>query len=121
MVVALGPAKCRAMLFNHSLSGRDTTSYPLFTGNKAWFKSSMRLDIPALEYFGENPGDTITDDLLHQAQYLTIAVYQSKSEHFEDLGKLRVYKFLNNKSTLRFYPQQKMLPSCMVKGLLWPP
>ena len=67
MVLALGPAQCRAMPFIHSLSGRDTTSYPFFTGKKAWFKSSMRLDIPALEDFGENPGNIITDDLLHQA------------------------------------------------------
>ena len=102
MVVALGPAQCRAMPFIHSLSGRDTTSYPFFTGKKAWFKSSMRLDIPALEDFGENPCDTITDDLLNQARDLTITVYQSKADHFEgsDLGKLRVFKFLNNKSTL---------------------
>ena len=49
--------QCCAMPFIHSLSGRDTTSYPFFTGKKAWFKSSMRLDIPALEDFGENPGN----------------------------------------------------------------
>ena len=94
--------QCCAMPFIHSLSGRDTTSYPFFTGKKAWFKSSMRLDIPALEDFGENPGNIITDDLLHQALDLTIGVYQSKADHFEgsDLAMLKVYKFLNNKSTL---------------------
>ncbi|KAJ4932499.1 hypothetical protein JOQ06_010919 [Pogonophryne albipinna] len=82
------------------LSGRDTTSYPYFTGKRAWFKSSISLDIPALEEFGENPADAITDDLLNQARDLTITV--SKADHFEgsDLGKLRAYKFLNNKLTL---------------------
>ncbi|KAK1901168.1 Maltose/maltodextrin import ATP-binding protein MalK [Dissostichus eleginoides] len=69
MVVALGPSQCCAMPCIHSLSGRDTTSYPYFTGKRAWFKSCMSLDIP---------------------------------DHFEgsDLGKLRAYKFLNNKLTL---------------------
>ena len=77
-------------------------SYPYFTGKKAWFKKSMSLDIPALEEFGENPDDIITDDLLNQARHLTIAVYTSTADYFEgsDLGKLRAYKFLNNKSTL---------------------
>ncbi len=75
MVVALGPSQCCAMPFVHSLSGRDTTSYPYFTGKKGWFKSSMILDIPALEEFGENPTDAITDDVLNQARDLTIAVY----------------------------------------------
>lgn len=102
MVVALGPSQCCAMPFVHSLSDRDTTSYPYFTGKKAWFKSSMSLDTPALEEFGENPADAITDDLLNQARDLTIAVYTTTADHVEDsdLGKLRAYKFLNNRSTL---------------------
>ena len=110
MVVALGPSQCCAMPFIHSLSGRDTTSYPYFTGKKAWFKSSMSLDIPALEEFGENPADAITDYLLNQARDLTITVYTSKADHFEgsDLGKLRAYKFLNNKSTFL-----KLLGACI--------
>ena len=54
MVVALGPSQCCAMPFGHSLSGRDTTSYPYFTGKNAWFKNSMILDIPAFKEFGEN-------------------------------------------------------------------
>lgn len=102
MVAALGPSLCCAMPFVHSLSGRDTTSYPYFTGKKSWFKSSMRMDIPALEEFGQNTTDDITDDLLHQARGLIIDVYTSSADHFEDsdLGTLRAYKLLNNKSTL---------------------
>ena len=40
--------------------------------------------------------------MIEQARILTISVYSSKDDHKEDfdLGKLRVYKFLNNKSTL---------------------
>jgi hypothetical protein len=97
-----------ALLFIHSLSGRDTTSYPYFTGKKAWLKSATRVDIPALESFGEGPDEGITDDLLNQARALTIDVYPSKADHFEDcdhLGKVRTYKFLNNKS-----PLLKLLP-----------
>jgi len=58
------------MPFDHSLSGRD--SYPYITGKKAWLKSSMIRDIPALEEFGDNPTDAITDGLLNQARDLTI-------------------------------------------------
>ena len=91
MVSALGLSQCRSMPFIHSLSGRDTTSYPFYTGKKAWIKASMCLDLPALEEFGEIPSDSLSDDVIKQARDLTIAV---------DLGKLRVYKFLNNRSTL---------------------
>ena len=35
IATALRPAHCRALPFIHSLSGRDTTSYPYFTG-KCW-------------------------------------------------------------------------------------
>ena len=102
MVSALGLAQCRSMPFIHSLSGRDTTSYPFYTGKKAWIKASMCLDLPALEEFGEIPSDSLSDDVIKQARDLTIAVYASKADHPEDfdLGKLRVYKFLNNRSTL---------------------
>lgn len=71
------------MPFVHSLSGRDTTSYPYFTGKKAWFKSCMILDIPAHEEFGENPTSDITDDVLNQARDLTIAVYTATADHFQ--------------------------------------
>jgi len=53
MAKALGPSKCRTLPFVNSLSGRDTTSYPLFTGKKTWFNCSYTTDIPELERFGE--------------------------------------------------------------------
>ncbi|XP_030833483.1 uncharacterized protein LOC105441519 [Strongylocentrotus purpuratus] len=102
MVVALGASPCRAMPFIHSLSGRDTTSYPFFTGKKAWFKRSLSLDIPTIEQFGENPADVVSGDLIKEARAITTAVYTSASDDFNesDLGKIRAYKFLNNRSTL---------------------
>ncbi len=62
----------------------------------------MSLDTPAPEEFGENPANVITDDLLNQAWNLTIAVYTTTADHCEDSdpSNLRVYKFLNNSSTL---------------------
>ena len=53
--------------FIHSLSSRYTTSYPFFTGKKAWFKASMCLDLPLLEEFGENSSDSLSDDIMHQS------------------------------------------------------
>ena len=101
MVSELGLAQCRALPFIHSLSGRDTTSYPFFTGKKAWFKTSMQLVLPALQEFGVS-SYSLSDEVRHQARDLTIGVYASKADHSEDfdLAKLRVYKFLNNRSTL---------------------
>ena len=86
-VVALGHSQCCAMPFVHSLSGRDITSHPYFTGKKAWHGSRASRSWIYL---------------LNQARDLTIAVYTSTADHFEgaDLGKLRAHKFLNNKSTL---------------------
>ena len=62
----------------------------------------MCLDLPALEEFGENTSDSLSGDVIKQTRDLTISVYTSKADHPEDfdLGKLRVYKFLNNSSTL---------------------
>ena len=74
MVAALGPSQCRAMPFIHSLSGRDTTSYPYFTGKMAWFKKGTKVDITALEEFGENSSYAISDDLIKQARDLTVPV-----------------------------------------------
>ena len=95
-VVAENPNSTRAF------SGRDTTIYPFFTGKKAWFKTSLHLDLPALQGFGENSSTYLSDDVKNQARELTIGVYASKADHSEDfdLAKLRVYKFLNNRSTL---------------------
>ena len=79
-----------------------TCSYPFFTGKKAWFKTNMGLDLPALQEFGENSSYSLSEDVKNRARDLTIAVYASKADHSEDfdLAKLRVYKFLNNRSTL---------------------
>ena len=53
MCAALGPARCRALPFLHSLSGRDTTSYPYFTGKKMWVNRSKTTDVSALGNFAE--------------------------------------------------------------------
>ena len=102
MASALGVDKCRALPFIHSLSGRDTTSYPFFTGKKAWFDASNDVNLSELESFGENPVNVLSEKLKDQARALTIAVYSSKADYKDDfdLGSLRVYKFLNNRSTL---------------------
>ena len=104
IAAALGPASCRALLFIHSLSGRDTTSYPYFTGKKTWIKSSMQIDIPALKDFadGDQGPARITSQVVKQAKELVVSVYANKGDMFEgaDLDKLRVHTFLNNKLTL---------------------
>ena len=102
MASALGVDTCRALPFLHSLSGRDTTSYPFFTGKKAWFSASKDVNLSELQSFGENPVNYLTDKLKDQAKALAVAVYTSKADHKVDfdLPSLRVYKFLNNRSTL---------------------
>lgn len=57
-----------------SLCGRDTTSYPFYTGKKAWFKSSSESEITALEDFGEQDA-RLTADVISQARSLMVAVY----------------------------------------------
>ena len=109
MAVTLGPSQCMALPFIHSMSGRDTTSYPYFVGKKSWIKVSKVTDIPALESFRVDPAEGITAELITQARDLSIAVYTSQADHFEktDLGKLRTYKFLNNETTwLKLLPPQ---------------
>jgi len=94
------------MPFIHSLSGKDTTSYPFFTGKKTWLNRSYRptTDIPELERFGEEGQNSyqITSELINQACQLVMAVYTNRSDAFEDcdLAKLRAHKFLNNMSTM---------------------
>jgi len=65
MAKALRP-KCRTLPFIHSLSGRDTTSYPFFTGKKTWLNCSYSIDIPELERFGASVGKVRTVTRLHQ-------------------------------------------------------
>lgn len=62
----------------------------------------MKRNTPAVVDYGDNQANAITGDLITQARELTIDVYTTKSDQFEDsdLEKLRAYKFLNNKSTL---------------------
>ncbi|XP_056149178.1 cytochrome P450 7A1 [Lampris incognitus] len=64
----LGPSRITTWMDN--LKNKLLDSYR----EGPWFKSSISRDIPALEDFGENPSDTITDDLLNQARDLTISV-----------------------------------------------
>lgn len=102
IVAGLGPSQCCALPFIHSLSGRDTTSYPFFTGKKSWLKSSKTTQIPALENFGDQDQWNITDELIGQARALAFAAYTNRADEFKepDLAKLRAHKFLNNRSTL---------------------
>ncbi|XP_014661995.1 PREDICTED: uncharacterized protein LOC106805038 [Priapulus caudatus] len=95
MAVALGPSQCRALPFILSLSGRDTTSYPFFTGKKTWISSSKTTDISKLEDFGEQGQQDITLELIDQARKLVITVYSNKADDFEecDHEKLRVSGF----------------------------
>lgn len=108
LAAAMGPSQCRLLPFIHSLSGRDTTSYPFFTGKKAWLAKSKHNDLPALESFAEDvTSRNVTQEVISQAQELCIAVYTNKNDDFSgcDLSMLRTYKFLNSNSTLL-----KMLP-----------
>ena len=64
----------------------------------------MQIDIPALGHFtdgGQGP-TRITAEVVKQAKVLVVSVYANKDDMFEgyDLGKRRVYTFLNNKQTL---------------------
>ena len=46
---ALGISQCLTLPFIHSLSGRDTTSYPYFIGRKAWLASNKKMETTDLE------------------------------------------------------------------------
>ena len=51
IAAGVGRSTSQALPFIHSLSERDTTSYPHFTGKKTCIKSSMPIYIMALEDF----------------------------------------------------------------------
>ena len=53
IAAAVGPSTSHALPFIHSLSEKDTTSYSYFTGKKNWIKSSLPIDIMALEDFAD--------------------------------------------------------------------
>ena len=95
IAASLGHATSRALSFIHSLSGGDTTSYPYFTGQKTWNKSSMQIDTAALDDFadGDQGHARITVEVVKQAKELLVSVYANKGDMFEgsDLGKHRVY------------------------------
>ena len=80
---------------------RDTV--PLI-GKKIWLNRSKATDIPALEAFRypDEGQPCITPEVISQARALLIAVYTNKNDDFmgAKLGKVRVYEFLNNISTL---------------------
>ncbi len=105
ITAALGPAMCQRLPFVHSLSGRDTTSYPYFTGKKAWFESMQAVDTPAIETFGEEDTE-LSDDVYQEARSMCICVYSSKDDDFDDIASLRAHKFLRYKSaaTLKLLP-----------------
>jgi hypothetical protein len=44
---------CRALPLLHSPSGRDTTSYPYFSGKKTWLEKSKTIPIDHLAGFAE--------------------------------------------------------------------
>jgi len=105
IAAALGPTTCISLPFVHSLSGRDTTSYPYFTGKKTWFNKAKETNISSLEDYAEGGAEAskqITDDLIAQSKQLMIAVYSNKCDNLvgSSLTNVRVHKFLNSKSTL---------------------
>ena len=51
IAAAVGPSTSHALPFVHSFSEIDTTRYSYFTGKKTYNKSSMPIDIMALEDF----------------------------------------------------------------------
>ena len=53
MAAALWPSRCKALPFIHSISGRDTTSFPFFTGKKNWIMASKTLNLTSIEAFAE--------------------------------------------------------------------
>ena len=106
IVNSLGPQQCRVLPFIHSISGRDTTSFPYNTGKKAWLVASGNTDVSALVALGEETND-VTEEVTNQARQLVLEVYSRKQDDFSgsDLCSLRMYKFLNSKSVL-----MKVLP-----------
>ena len=74
---ALDDEICRALPLLHSLSGRDTISYPYFTGKKAWLQKAKTVPLDHLARFAEDkdtftlsnecsqPSKTIVDCNLH--------------------------------------------------------
>ena len=68
--------------------------------NYVWQVRDSKHYVSALGNFAEEDHTHLTADVINQTRNLMIAVYTKKDDAFEgsDLGKLRAYKFLNNKS-----------------------
>ena len=81
IVSCLGPQKCRLLPFLHSISGRDTTSFPYNTGKKAWLVESENTDVSALAAVGEETND-VTDDVISQARQLCLGGYSGEKDDF---------------------------------------
>ena len=98
---------CQALPFIHSLSGRDVTSYPYFTGKKSWLLRSKEVELDKLASFAEESNYTVTEDIVNQARNLLIAVYCKAGEDslFSSLEEIRAHTFLNKNTTVL-----KMLP-----------
>ena len=85
---------------------------------------SKDMKISAIETF-RNPANgpsVITSDVISQVMTLLAAVNTTKDDHFtgDDLGQLRAYKFLNNKSTLLKMLHPLKTLSCSTSGMpLW--
>ena len=63
---------CRTLPLLHSLSGRDTTSYPYFTGKKVWLRKSKTVPLDDLANFAEDGDFNLSDDIVNQARQLVI-------------------------------------------------
>ena len=102
IATALDADLCRALPLIHSLSGRDITSYPFFTGKTTWLQRSKTVPLDHLANFAEADGNySLTGDVIDQARQLFIAVYSTSYEisRFVSLAELRAHKFLNRNTT----------------------
>ena len=69
IAIGLGDELCHALPFIHSLSGRDTTSYPFFTGKKSWLKKAKEVELDEIAQFAEN--EVELDEIAQFATLLT--------------------------------------------------
>ena len=101
IAAAVGPSTSHALSCIHILSERDTTSYSYFTGKKTCIKSSVPIDIMALEDFvdGDQGPARITAEVVKQAKELVVSVFANKGDMFEgyDLASTECTHFLTSK------------------------
>lgn len=103
---ALDADLCHALPLIHSISGRDTTSYPYFTGKKAWIQKSKEVEFNDAAHYAENDF-VITEKVREQTRQLFLSVYSAagQDDTFKEFDQLRAHKFLNSNNTAL-----KMLP-----------